>query len=215
MKPIAWSQKYTCNIRTIDEDHKALFDTIETLRQRYESNASKDLMIASLESLILYAHDHFEREERFLRRGGYPDYEKHKGEHEEFRALVRALKELYEYTPEIIDMTKVLNFLFNWLSGHILVKDAQYAAFFAKKDPSEMTAIIPETMGSTPRKMSVVEVHIHPAAEQALHDAVRLLNGGGPLADGLERGIRKLIEKGDAVVLAKARKIFLKSSNSN
>lgn len=211
MKPVAWSVKYTCNIRAIDEDHKALFETIETLRQRHEAGAPKNLMMASLESLILYAHDHFEREERFLRRGGYPDYQKHKGEHEEFRALVRALKELYEYTPEIIDMAKVLHFLITWLSNHILIKDTQYATFFAQKDPSEVVAIAPEPLGGAHRKMSVVEVHIHPAAEQALHDAVRLLNGGGPLADGLERGIRKLIEKGDAVVLAKARKLFLKN----
>ena len=57
-------------------------------------------------------------------------------------------------------------------------------------------------LGVIPKDMNVVDVSI-------------IVSPWGAYLgeEGLERGIRKLIEKGDAVVFAKARKLFLKSSN--
>ncbi len=208
MKPIVWSAKYASNIRPIDDDHRSLFETAETLRLRHESGAGTDLILACIDALLMYAHDHFEREELFMERGGYPEYEAHKREHERFRALFRALRELYRYTPEIIDIGKVLTYLESWLAGHILIRDNQFVSFVMKKSPGLVREMEPEFIGNEVKKLGTVEVQVHPGMEQAIHDAVRILNSGGPLAKGLKRGIQKLIEQGDAEALAEARKLF-------
>ncbi|MCW9035944.1 MAG: hemerythrin family protein [Rhodospirillales bacterium] len=209
MRPIAWSAKYACNIRPIDDDHRALFETAETLRLRHESGAGPELILACIDALLMYAHDHFDREELFMQRGGYPDLESHRRDHEKFRSLIRALKELYTYTPEIIDIGKVLTYLEGWLAGHILIKDSQFVNFIMKKDPLMVREMEPDLIGKGVKELTTKEIKIHPSMEQALHDAVRILNSGGPLAIGLQRGIQKLIDQGDAEVLAEARKLFM------
>jgi len=209
MRPIVWSAKYASNIGPIDEDHRALFETAETMRLRHEAGASHELMMASIDGLLLYAHDHFAREELFMQRSGYPEYEKHRRDHEKFRSLIRALRELYKYTPEIIDMDKVLAYLEGWLAGHTLIKDNQFVTFIMKSDPQLVREMEPDLIGNGVKKLVEFEANIHPEMEQALHDAVRILNSGGPMAIGLQRGIQKLIEQGDNEVLAEARKLFM------
>ncbi len=124
-----WSADFEIGIGSIDGDHRNLFDTIQQLGKQIDSDGEAERIAATISSLILYVNEHFEREELFLRRAGYPDYEAHKQVHDEFRDTVLSLQKFHLEKPDRVDPVKIVSFLENWLLNHILKTDKQYAPY--------------------------------------------------------------------------------------
>ena len=93
MKFRNWSADFEIGISAIDTDHQMLFNTIKQLGEHISEAQNPERISATINSLLLYVDEHFEREERFLRRAGYPGFAAHKMEHDRFRDSIFSLHE--------------------------------------------------------------------------------------------------------------------------
>lgn len=113
----------------IDADHQLLVSLINQLDDAMSSGAGADTVGSVLNVLIEYTETHFGREELLMEKGGYPELPPHKREHAKLTAQVRAIADRYNNGDvECVD-AEVMEFLKNWLTGHILGVDRKYAPY--------------------------------------------------------------------------------------
>ena len=129
MALITWSDKYSVEINEIDEQHKVLVGMINELHDAMKQAKSKEVSQEILNKMADYINFHFSTEEKYMERFGYPDYAEHKLEHERF--VEKVLKFSEDYTNGKAGVSyDILNFLKDWLVGHIQGTDKKYAALF-------------------------------------------------------------------------------------
>ncbi|MCP4700778.1 MAG: hemerythrin family protein [Gammaproteobacteria bacterium] len=128
---IHWSNDVSVGIQEIDEQHKVLFGMINELNQAIESGRGKEVREEIFSKLIEYTRVHFTVEESLMRILGYPDYEKHKQEHED---LTKEVIELHAKFTNEEDHSSydLLAFLSKWLINHIKKTDKAYESYFIK-----------------------------------------------------------------------------------
>lgn len=139
MKFKEWSQEFEIGIGAIDQDHQTLFNTIRQLGEHIDQERGEGRVKATIHALQLYVDEHFEREERFMIRAGYPDYPAHRKEHDTFRDAIASLKDFHEHAPADIDAQKIVSFLEDWLLHHILQIDAQYKPYLLGEKTGDPT----------------------------------------------------------------------------
>jgi hemerythrin len=132
MALITWSDKYSIQINEIDDQHKVLVGMINDLHDAMKNAKSKEVTLDIINKMAEYTKFHFSTEEKYMKRFGYQDYEEHKMEHEKFVDKVLAFKTDYESGKAGISYD-ILNFLKDWLVGHIQGTDKKYAALFIEK----------------------------------------------------------------------------------
>ena len=126
MGVISWNDRYSVGVKELDEQHKQLFKMLDDLFESIDTVVDSQTVSDVLSRLREYALEHFETEERYMSECEYPDIENHKGMHEQFRMKVDDLCSVGTARPEQV-LTDVLNFLYEWLTGHILSCDKKYA----------------------------------------------------------------------------------------
>lgn len=124
--PCIFSEKYMTGIPLIDGEHETLFEIIgdandlvkaELLHDKY------DEIVGILEKLKNYTKEHFQDEEELMESINYPGIKAQKMAHKAFVA------KLEEIDLEQVDqdqqgyLEELMEFLFNWLSNHILKSD--------------------------------------------------------------------------------------------
>lgn len=121
-------QSYKVEIAEIDDQHGRLIALIEKLEDDVRTGAAAAEMGPVALLLETYVREHFSYEERLLRESGYPDYERHRHEHDVFAAHVRHLSRRVQlgHAPRC---REVLEFLRHWLVRHIQGSDRKYADF--------------------------------------------------------------------------------------
>lgn len=132
MALFAWSEKYSVNIREIDDQHKKLIGMVVQLNDAMRQGKGKQALGEVLRDLIQYTRTHFAAEERLMEANGYPEYESHKAKHE---SMTRKVADIYrEYQDGKATITlEVMSFLENWLDKHIMGTDKQYGPFLNGK----------------------------------------------------------------------------------
>ena len=122
-----WSDDYSVNIPTIDEQHRELVNILNRLFIAVSKREANKVIAGILDSLVEYTQTHFALEERLMQEAKYRDFDHHKQEHakliEQLDQLTR--KFMVENRPIYFEM---LNFLRNWLKDHILGCDTKYSA---------------------------------------------------------------------------------------
>lgn len=132
MALFVWSDKYSVNIKEIDEQHKKLVDMLNELHDAMKSGKGKEIVGKTLTELIKYAGTHFANEERLMTAHGYPEYNAHKAEHTKFTLKVSELQKSFQQGAPVLTV-EVLNFLKDWLQTHILGIDKKYGPFLNSK----------------------------------------------------------------------------------
>jgi len=132
MSLITWSDKYSVNIKEIDEQHKKLVGMINELHDAMLHAKSKEVSLTIINKMADYTKYHFSTEEKYMKKFGYPDYEAHNLSHEKFVEQVLEFKKGYESGKTGLSYD-LLNFLKNWLVTHIQSSDKKYAALFNEK----------------------------------------------------------------------------------
>lgn len=127
-----WSQKYSVNIREIDNQHKKLIGMVAQLDNAMRQGKGKEALGKILYDLIQYTRTHFADEERMMKAGGYPDYENHQAKHE---WMTNRVAQIYkEYQDGRVTITlEVMKFLETWVDKHIMATDKQYGPFLNAK----------------------------------------------------------------------------------
>ncbi len=109
----------------------ALADTLE------EESSSDEAVDAALEALVAHTREHFASEEDKMRRGGFPPYPIHKGEHERQLTVVAKVVEDWRTARDRDALRRfVREELPAWVVHHIQTMDAMTAQFLAGVDPT-------------------------------------------------------------------------------
>ena len=124
-----WRDDYTLGHADIDADHRTLFDVLGDLERGY---CDRDLIDSQIKRLERYVAVHFAREEALMRQGGYPDIDRHLVQHRDFTATVQAMRAAWnaDDTPQL--QSQIAARVSDWLRGHILGSDRQYAPWLPK-----------------------------------------------------------------------------------
>ncbi|MDM8569927.1 bacteriohemerythrin [Thiotrichales bacterium HSG1] len=128
---ISWQDDLSVGIQEIDEQHKILIKLINRLFDEAIIKRNTSIANEILTELIQYTVIHFAVEESLFRIFNYPNYEKHKLQHEELTKQVMGLKVKIEQGEEV--STELIVFLRSWLTKHILKEDKKYTNFFTEK----------------------------------------------------------------------------------
>ncbi|MBN2546881.1 MAG: hemerythrin family protein [Spirochaetes bacterium] len=126
---IDWDKSLSVNVKEIDEQHKNLIGMINDLHTAMSKGKSKEIMGDLLIKMIEYADYHFKTEEELMEKFSYMGLFDHKREHIKFVERVINFNEKYK-EGNIFLSVELLNFLKEWLKGHIMGTDKKYSEFF-------------------------------------------------------------------------------------
>ncbi|MCL2608530.1 MAG: hemerythrin family protein [Treponema sp.] len=130
--------EFTADLETgvpnIDEQHKELIKRINdvvALGGEASKKEDTDRLIGFLEEYVL---KHFRDEEQLQRNSGYPKYEWHRGQHEEYIRNLAKLKEEYAKNGPSLSFTIALNSsVIEWIVRHIRSVDKELGAHINDK----------------------------------------------------------------------------------
>ncbi len=129
---IKWNdEKMSIGIASIDAEHKKLLDLINKIIESIEHNHQMNDIDKFIEAVFDYVEYHFKNEEQLFVKYNISESAvlKHQEDHQEFKNMANSLyydiKENKNAKSEhgIELVTKLYNFLINWLLHHIVVED--------------------------------------------------------------------------------------------
>lgn len=132
MSFISWTEKYSMNVKEIDEQHKHLFLLLSNLHDAVSEGAEQGTLSDILDELIDYTFYHFKTEEELLKKENYHDFENHKKGHDYLTGQVVELQNKFRHGSATISF-EILDFLRNWLVKHTLGSDMKYAKYISSK----------------------------------------------------------------------------------
>lgn len=124
-----WSDEYSVGLRVVDNDHKDLVNTVNALHDAVTSGGDRSEIGRIIGTLAQYVDEHFAREEALMEANGYPDLAEHKCTHRHLARQVYAIRTIFASKPQQIDPAKLLRFLRDWLTNHILEEDRKYVPY--------------------------------------------------------------------------------------
>ncbi|NLD35749.1 MAG: hemerythrin family protein [Desulfatiglans sp.] len=120
---IIWDDRSKLGIPIIDEQHRSLISTINSLyfyiQNRVDWISIKSIMII----LQQYTNIHFKTEEGLLEKAGYPDLTNHINLHQKIVVETKRISQNIAADPE-----EILSFLKNWWVHHINYEDKKYVS---------------------------------------------------------------------------------------
>ncbi len=129
MSLFKWSDKYSVNVKIIDNQHKHFIGLIDEL---YECLVANDVekFHEILNDLKIYTNYHFETEEKYFDEFNYKDSKIHKAAHQQLREKTESF---LQKPDNLLDSGyKLLEFMTDWLVHHIEEMDKKYSETFHK-----------------------------------------------------------------------------------
>lgn len=132
MVMLTWNDRLSVNIKEIDDQHKKLVDMVNNLHDSMKSGKGDTVLMKIVDEMKKYAASHFALEEKYMKTHAYPDFTKHKGEHDKFVAKVLQVEKDCKSGKCAMSM-EILNFLSNWLVDHIKGTDKKYGPYLNER----------------------------------------------------------------------------------
>lgn len=134
-----WNSKLILGVTAMDDEHKVLVSKINefvTALQKQHIVPDMNGLMAAFNALAAYTVQHFEHEEAYMQSIQYPQLLAHQKIHQ------KLLKQVGIYGEQIkrgtVDEQKVVAFLRNWLTSHIMGVDMQFADHSRKNRHSKV-----------------------------------------------------------------------------
>lgn len=126
-----FSQNLVTGNELIDSQHKELIDRINKLLDSCEAENGKVTAVKTLDYLADYTDFHFSAEEKLQQEIDYPDYAKHKAQHDGFKQTIKELDEMLqeEEGPTAAFVEKVEENVVKWFYTHIEGFDRSVAEY--------------------------------------------------------------------------------------
>ncbi len=137
MKTIEWQNEYTVGVKELDDQHRNLLKTINTLLEEQRDKYEAAKFSPALSSIIHYAYTHFATEERYLLQVHFPNLKQHVLEHIDFIMKTVGLALRIESSSGDELRIELLRYLKEWYSYHVLRTDRHYIPFLASKKISK------------------------------------------------------------------------------
>ncbi|MDP6981090.1 MAG: bacteriohemerythrin [Myxococcota bacterium] len=113
-------------IDSIDEQHKKLVNMINALNDALAKGEANDVMVKIFDGLVAYVDKHFTFEEALFTKAGWDGAAAHKEKHKQLVEEVMAFKASLDSGSGMIGI-KLMKFLKEWLTNHIMKSDKEYA----------------------------------------------------------------------------------------
>ncbi len=128
---LIWDEKYSVGVAEIDNQHKRMFAVINELLDAINTNTTQEQLGNVIDELIKYKIFHFATEEKYFKLFNYEGTDEHILKHKEFNDKLMVLKDKYpiysvEFAFELVD------FLEDWLIGHLMDVDQKYKKCFSE-----------------------------------------------------------------------------------
>jgi len=127
---ITWSEELEVGIELMDTQHKELIEKFNTLMNACSTGRGREELESSLDFLCDYTVKHFSDEEELQRQINYPEFEKHKELHDNFKATVANLAAQFkDEGPSSGLVVKFTTDVGDWLIKHIKREDTKVASY--------------------------------------------------------------------------------------
>jgi len=127
---IVWEPSYNLGVPIVDEQHRGIVSTINSLCYAIQHKHGNEMLKPVIGMVTEYTRIHFEIEEDFLKKCGYPNLEDHKILHKE---LTNALSQTSKDSIWNKDPQEFLEFLKNWWINHICKEDRVFSQYVKNK----------------------------------------------------------------------------------
>jgi diguanylate cyclase (GGDEF)-like protein/hemerythrin-like metal-binding protein len=128
---IVWREVYALGHKTIDTQHRMLFDAANTLIDAMLSGASKDDIATKIGNFVVLSAQHMHDEEAVLTVSGFPGCAEHAARH--LQLLERAELLSARYARDQLDTAELLHFVvFEFTAQHLLIEDRKFASYLAQ-----------------------------------------------------------------------------------
>ncbi len=127
---IRWKPELEIGIEEIDKQHKALINAVNEFLQACAEGKGKEEVKRTMDFLSDYVVTHFNYEQDYQKKYGYPKYDQHLKMHQAFLKEVENLKKKYEAEGASLHFTiQVSRKVVDWIITHIGRADADFAAY--------------------------------------------------------------------------------------
>lgn len=123
---IKWKEEYRIGVDQIDEQHKKLFEIANRAYKLLKNDFyydKYDHIVEILTELKDYAIYHFQSEEEYMKSIAYRKFLSHKVEHDDFIEKINGVDLSVVDERQDENILELLNFIVNWIDGHILGRD--------------------------------------------------------------------------------------------
>lgn len=134
-----FSENLVTGNELIDSQHKELIGRINKLLDSCEAESGMVTAVNTLDYLADYTDFHFGAEEKLQKEIGYPDYDRHKAQHEGFKQTIKELDEMLqeEEGPSAAFVKKVEENVIKWFYTHIEGFDRSVAEYKNMRDSND------------------------------------------------------------------------------
>jgi hemerythrin-like metal-binding protein len=122
-----WDESFILGIHSIDLQHKKLLRLVNELHFAVSYKRGRELLDKTLSDLVDYLKLHLDFEEKLMIDSEYPDFDKHKEVHENFRLKIASFIDRHNIGDETVQH-ELLDYLKGWLTHHIQGDDAKYVS---------------------------------------------------------------------------------------
>ncbi|MFC1572146.1 bacteriohemerythrin [Candidatus Eisenbacteria bacterium] len=134
MKRMEWSENLALGIALIDEQHKTWIGHLNDVSTALSSAQGPTQIAKTLSFLIDYTGYHFDSEEQYMTKHGYPGLEQHREKHAELRQTLTDLQTDFDDEGATGPLAKAVDtFLGNWLVQHIQDVDQEFGTFLKER----------------------------------------------------------------------------------
>ena len=133
MSLLQWDENLSVGVEQFDREHRKLIAIMNELFDAIQTGHAELVLGPILVRLVDYTMTHFSNEERAMREAGYEGLAEHKALHDELIRRVAEVQRHYREGAASVVSTELMDFLKNWLIGHIQIEDKQYAPVLARE----------------------------------------------------------------------------------
>ena len=124
---IIWKPEYNLGIPIIDEQHRGIVTTINSLYFGIQNKYAEEMLAPIIDMMYDYTRIHFQVEESFLEPIDFPEAKKHRDLHNE---LSSKLTHTARDSAFHKDPYEFLGFMKSWWINHICKEDLIYRDYF-------------------------------------------------------------------------------------
>ncbi len=132
MGQIKWQPQYEIGIKEVDSQHEHLVEVINKVLDANAQNKLNEYFGEAIKELVDYTHYHFNSEESFTKKIGYPNLFEHKAQHKLLiKQLIKILEDLKAGKQEIAN--KLPSILKKWIIKHVFYHDRLIGLYYKEE----------------------------------------------------------------------------------
>ena len=134
MGEFVWNAKYSIGNAQIDAEHQKLIELANNISTFSSNGEPLPRIKGAIVALYDYVKTHFQHEEEYMVRLGYPQYEEHKKLHE---AIIAEMNTIMKHSGNLDALVYKFKRLMNtWVLEHILTEDSRIATGIKPQEPA-------------------------------------------------------------------------------